>query len=63
MAKTMKAAVVREFGKPLVIQEMAIPEPGPEEIQITVSVIPICTLQRATGPSSPPPRSSPATRA
>jgi propanol-preferring alcohol dehydrogenase len=28
MAKTMKAAVVREFGKPLVIEEMPIPEPG-----------------------------------
>ena len=29
MAKNMKAAVVREFGKPLVIEEVAIPEPGP----------------------------------
>jgi Zn-dependent alcohol dehydrogenase len=34
MAKTMKAAVVREFSKPLVIEEVAIPEPGPEEIQL-----------------------------
>ncbi len=42
MAKTMKAAVVREFGKPLVIQEMAIPEPGPEEIQIKMEACGVC---------------------
>ena len=29
MAKTMKAAVVREFGKPLTIDEVPVPEPGP----------------------------------
>lgn len=34
MARTMKAAVVREFGKPLVIEEMAIPEPAPGQIQV-----------------------------
>ena len=28
MAKTMKAAVVREFGKPLVIEEAPIPAPS-----------------------------------
>ena len=28
MAKTMKAAVVREFGKPLTIEEAPVPEPG-----------------------------------
>jgi len=27
MAKTMKAAVVREFGKPLMIEDMPIPQP------------------------------------
>ena len=42
MAKTMKAAVVREFGKPLVIQEMPIPEPGPEEIQIKMEACGVC---------------------
>ena len=42
MAKTMKAAVVREFGKPLVIQEMPIPEPGPEEIQIKIEACGVC---------------------
>jgi hypothetical protein len=34
MAKTMKAAVVREFGKPLSIDEVPIPEPGPGMIQV-----------------------------
>jgi propanol-preferring alcohol dehydrogenase len=42
MAKTMKAAVVREFGKPLVIEEVAIPEPGPEEIQIKMEACGVC---------------------
>ena len=28
MPKAMKAAVVREFRKPLVIEEAAVPEPG-----------------------------------
>jgi propanol-preferring alcohol dehydrogenase len=38
----MKAAVVREFGKPLVIEEVAIPEPGPEEIQIKMEACGVC---------------------
>jgi propanol-preferring alcohol dehydrogenase len=42
MAKTMKAAVVRQFGKPLVIEEVAIPEPGPEEIQIKMEACGVC---------------------
>jgi propanol-preferring alcohol dehydrogenase len=42
MAKNMKAAVVREFGKPLVIQEVPIPEPGPEEIQIKMEACGVC---------------------
>jgi propanol-preferring alcohol dehydrogenase len=42
MPKNMMAAVVREFGKPLVIQEVAIPEPGPEEIQIKVEACGVC---------------------
>lgn len=29
METTMKAAVVREFGKPLVIEDVAVPRPGP----------------------------------
>jgi propanol-preferring alcohol dehydrogenase len=42
MAKTMKAAVVREFGKPLVIEEVKIPEPGPDEIQIKMEACGVC---------------------
>jgi propanol-preferring alcohol dehydrogenase len=42
MARTMKAAVVREFGKPLVIEEVAIPEPGLEEIQIKMEACGVC---------------------
>jgi alcohol dehydrogenase, propanol-preferring len=29
MTKMMKAAVVREFGKPLTIDEVPVPSPGP----------------------------------
>ena len=29
MNKTMKAAVARAFGKPLVIEEVEVPRPGP----------------------------------
>jgi len=42
MSKKMKAAVVREFGKPLVIEEVAVPEPGPEEIQIKIEACGVC---------------------
>ena len=34
MQKTMKAAVVREFGKPLVIEEVAVPRPGPGDLLV-----------------------------
>ena len=29
MPRTMKAAVVREFSKPLIIEEVSVPGPGP----------------------------------
>ena len=34
MSRTMKAAVVRAFGQPLTIEEVAVPEPGPGQIQV-----------------------------
>lgn len=34
--KTMKAAVVHEFGKLLIIEEVPIPSPGPGEVLIKV---------------------------
>lgn len=42
MASTMKAAVVREFSKPLVIEEMAIPDPGPGQILVKYEATGVC---------------------
>lgn len=42
MLKTMKAAVVREFGKPLVIEEVAVPEVGPGQILVKVAAGGVC---------------------
>lgn len=42
MAKTMKAAVVREFGKPLVIEEAPIPEVGPGQILVKIAATGVC---------------------
>jgi propanol-preferring alcohol dehydrogenase len=35
----MKAAVVHSFGKPLVIQEMKVPTPGPGEVLVKIVAI------------------------
>jgi len=40
--KTMKAAVVREFGKPLAIEERAVPEPKPDEILVKMESTGVC---------------------
>ncbi|MGA8221610.1 MAG: alcohol dehydrogenase AdhP [Candidatus Acidiferrales bacterium] len=42
MAKTMKAAVVRQFGKPLEIQELAVPTPGPGQALIQIISTGVC---------------------
>lgn len=42
MAKMMKAAVVREFGKPLSIEEVAIPTPGPGEVLVKIMATGVC---------------------
>lgn len=42
MARTMKAAVVREFGQPLIIEEVTVPEPGPGAIQVAVQASGVC---------------------
>lgn len=39
---TMKAAVVREFGKPLVIEDAPIPTPGPGMIQVKIQATGVC---------------------
>ncbi len=40
--KTMKAAVVREFGKPLTIEELPVPEPKANEILVKMESTGIC---------------------
>lgn len=42
MAKTMKAAVVREFSKPLVLEEVPIPEPAAGQIQVKIEACGVC---------------------
>lgn len=42
MAKVMKAAVVRELGKPLSIEEVAIPTPGPGEVLVRIMATGVC---------------------
>ena len=42
MAKTMKAAVVRGFGKPLSIEEVPIPTPGPGEVLVKIMATGVC---------------------
>lgn len=42
MAKTMKAAVVREFAKPLAIEEVPIPTPGPGEVLVKIVATGVC---------------------
>ena len=42
MARTMAAAVVHEFGKPLIIEEVPIPEPGTGQIQVAIHASGVC---------------------
>jgi propanol-preferring alcohol dehydrogenase len=42
MTKTMKAAVVREFGEPLTIEERPVPVPGPGELLVEVVACGVC---------------------
>jgi propanol-preferring alcohol dehydrogenase len=42
MARTMKAAVVHEFGKPLTIDEVPAPTPGQGEIVVKVAASGVC---------------------
>ena len=59
MAKTMKAAVVRAFGKPLTIEEVPIPAPRSGEVLIKVIANGVCDtdLHAAEGdwPAKPVP--------
>jgi alcohol dehydrogenase, propanol-preferring len=42
MARTMKAAVVREFKKPLIIDEVPVPEVGPGQILVKIEASGVC---------------------
>ncbi len=42
MPKTMKAAIVHEFGKPLRIEEVKVPEPGPGQILVKIAATGVC---------------------
>ena len=56
MAETMKAAVVREFGKPLSIEDVPIPKPGRDQALVKVRSSGVCHTDlhaaREIGPSS-----------
>jgi propanol-preferring alcohol dehydrogenase len=51
MSTTMKAAVVRAFGQPLVIEDVPVPVPGPGEILVKVKACGVChtDLHAASG--------------
>src|SRR6186997_860917 len=42
MAKTMRAAVVHAFGKPLRLEEVAVPVPGPGEALVKLVASGVC---------------------
>ncbi|MBW7963054.1 alcohol dehydrogenase AdhP [Bradyrhizobium sp. BR 10261] len=48
---TMKAAVVKQFGKPLVIEDVPVPQPGPGEVLVRVKACGVChtDLHAASG--------------
>lgn len=48
---TMKAAVVTQFGKPLAIQDVPVPQPGPGEVLVKVKACGVChtDLHAASG--------------
>ena len=59
MARTMKAAVVREFKKPLSIDEVPVPEVGPGQILVKIEASrrlphgPACRRRRLAGEAEP----------
>ncbi|WP_028137311.1 alcohol dehydrogenase AdhP [Bradyrhizobium japonicum] len=48
---TMKAAIVKQFGKPLVIEDVPMPQPGPGEVLVKVKACGVChtDLHAASG--------------
>lgn len=42
MTATMNAAVVRQFGSPLILEEWDVPAPGPDQILIKTEACGVC---------------------
>jgi len=42
MTRKMQAAVVENFGKPLLIKELTVPEPGPGQILVKTEACGVC---------------------
>jgi propanol-preferring alcohol dehydrogenase len=42
MNKTMKAAIIREFGKPLSIEQIPVPQPGEGQILVKIVASGVC---------------------
>ncbi|WP_458527194.1 alcohol dehydrogenase AdhP [Onishia taeanensis] len=42
MSDVMKAAVVHEFGQPLVIEDVPVPQPGPGEVLVKIKASGVC---------------------
>ena len=62
-SKTMWAAVLNEFGKPLDIREIPVPKPGPGELLIKLETCGVChsDLDMRSGSSAPNPAIFPIT--
>ncbi len=59
MIATMKAAVVREFGKPLTIEEVVVPTPGPNEVLVKIAATGVCHTDLHAADGDWPVRPSP----
>lgn len=42
MVRHMKAAIVHKFGQPLVIEDVPIPQPGPDQILVKIQSCGVC---------------------
>ena len=47
MTQTMTAAVLREFGKPLMLETVPVPEPGPGEVLVRLDACGIAVSRPA----------------
>ena len=59
MSNTMKAAVVHAFGRPLTIEEVPIPAPGPGEVLLRVVASGVCHTDLHAAQGDWPVRPSP----